>query len=128
MIPSGNGRVRALTMQAKLSPPSVLRHSKRGILGKSATYPDHVFYDSAGGHCVFLYQFCQVVESSSWVMSKSKKGELSDEVTPTTLVPPNNPSVALNMSREEELYRDKMNGSSIMLTSGSESILYSLIQ
>lgn len=35
--------------------------------GKAATYPDHIFDDSAGGHCILFYQLCQVVESGRWV-------------------------------------------------------------
>jgi hypothetical protein len=60
----------------------------RGILRETATYPDHVLYDSAGGHCVFFYQFCQVVESSRWGWGEGQAGKTSARVIRTILILP----------------------------------------
>lgn len=65
VAPSGNSRDKGLIIHAKLSSlPPLEAGQKRGNPGEAGTYPDHVFYDPAGGHCVFFYQFCQVIESS----------------------------------------------------------------
>lgn len=42
-------------------------------LGEEATYPDHVFYNPAGGYCVLFYQFRQVIESGRW--GEGRQGE-----------------------------------------------------
>lgn len=75
VVPSGNSRDRGLSSPMPHFPHFfLLRQGQRGnTCGEAATYPDHVFYDPAGGHCVFFYQFCQVIESRRWGHSKKSK-------------------------------------------------------